>query len=163
MSYTKNSPPSVVMKGKICYIDQNHFLYPGCKHTFFFCCKVGHFNMGSLWDWLFWSQPLAASRWIAVLMTSVWVSREGEEVCRLVKMLLQYPTTCLGLLTPQQLSRRHSNGCTSSECSQGSKTSRTHPIQFNLLPSVRRYRSLRVKTTRLQNSFFPVAIRTLNS
>ncbi len=36
-----------------------------------------------------------------------------------------------------------------------------HP--FNLLPSVRRYRSLRAKTTRLQNSFFPVAIRTLNS
>ncbi len=33
---------------------------------------------------------------------------------------------------------------------------------FNLLPSGRRYRSLRAKTTRLQNSFFPVAIRTLN-
>ncbi|GAA6107961.1 thymidylate kinase isoform X1 [Tachysurus ichikawai] len=34
---------------------------------------------------------------------------------------------------------------------------------FNLLPSGRRYRSLRAKTARLQNSFFPVATRTLNS
>ncbi len=34
---------------------------------------------------------------------------------------------------------------------------------FNLLPSGRRYRSLRAKTTRLQNSFFLVAIGTLNS
>ncbi len=33
----------------------------------------------------FWSQPLAASRWIAVLVTSVLVSREGAGGCRLVK------------------------------------------------------------------------------
>ncbi len=57
MSYKKNSPPlTVVMKGKISYIDQNHFLHQDVN-MFFFCCKVGHFNMGSLWDWL----PFAAS------------------------------------------------------------------------------------------------------
>ncbi len=31
----------------------------------------------------FWSQPLAASRWITVLITSVLVSREGAGGCRL--------------------------------------------------------------------------------
>ena len=52
MSYKKKfTPLTVVMKGKISYIDQNHFLYQGVN-TFLllFCCKVGHFNMGSLWD-----------------------------------------------------------------------------------------------------------------
>ncbi len=44
------------MKVKISYIDKNHFFAPGCKHVFFYC-KFGHFNMGSLWDWL----PFGAS------------------------------------------------------------------------------------------------------
>src|SRR4029434_6775011 len=34
---------------------------------------------------------------------------------------------------------------------------------FTLLPSGRRYRSFRARTTRLKNSFFPTAIRTLNT
>src|SRR4029434_5543016 len=34
---------------------------------------------------------------------------------------------------------------------------------FTLLPSGRRYRSMRAGTTRLNNSFFPSAIRLLNS
>ncbi len=55
MSNKKIRPLTAVMKGKISYIDQNHFLYQAVN--IFFCCKVGHFNMGSLWDWL----PFAAS------------------------------------------------------------------------------------------------------
>ena len=41
----------------------------------------------------------------------------------------------------------------------------THPAHklFSPLPSGKRYRSLRCKTTRLSNSFFPQAIRLLNS
>ena len=41
----------------------------------------------------------------------------------------------------------------------------THPAHhvFQLLPSGRRYRSLTTKTTRFKNSFYPTAIRTLNS
>uniref|UniRef100_A0A669BIH3 Reverse transcriptase domain-containing protein n=1 Tax=Oreochromis niloticus TaxID=8128 RepID=A0A669BIH3_ORENI len=41
----------------------------------------------------------------------------------------------------------------------------SHPSHglFTLLPSGRRYRSLRTKTTRYQNSFFPTAVRLLNS
>ncbi len=37
------------MKCKNSYIDQ-HFFNQAFKHVFFFCCKVGHVNMGSLWD-----------------------------------------------------------------------------------------------------------------
>lgn len=42
---------------------------------------------------------------------------------------------------------------------------RTHPqnLLFALLPSGRRYRSIRSRTTRLTNSFFPQAIRLLNN
>ena len=41
----------------------------------------------------------------------------------------------------------------------------SHPSHglFTLLPSGRRYRSLRTKTTRYRNSFFPTAVRLLNS
>uniref|UniRef100_A0A8C8DGK4 Reverse transcriptase domain-containing protein n=1 Tax=Oryzias sinensis TaxID=183150 RepID=A0A8C8DGK4_9TELE len=41
----------------------------------------------------------------------------------------------------------------------------THPQRglFTLLPSGRRYRSVKCRTTRLKNSFFPSAIRLLNS
>uniref|UniRef100_A0A3B1IGX3 Reverse transcriptase domain-containing protein n=1 Tax=Astyanax mexicanus TaxID=7994 RepID=A0A3B1IGX3_ASTMX len=41
----------------------------------------------------------------------------------------------------------------------------THPQHglFTLLPSGRRYRSVKCKTTRLKNSFFPTAIRLLNT
>ena len=41
----------------------------------------------------------------------------------------------------------------------------THPAHdlFTLLPSGKRYRSMRCKTTRLSNSFFPQAIRLLNT
>lgn len=41
----------------------------------------------------------------------------------------------------------------------------SHPAHhlFQLLPSGRRYRSLSTKTKRFTNSFFPIAIRTLNS
>ena len=41
----------------------------------------------------------------------------------------------------------------------------THPQHglFTLLPSGRRYRSVKCRTTRLKNSFFPTAIRLLNS
>ncbi|KAF0025100.1 hypothetical protein F2P81_021981 [Scophthalmus maximus] len=41
----------------------------------------------------------------------------------------------------------------------------THPAHklFTLLPSGKRYRSMRSKTTRFKNSFFPQAIRLLNS
>ncbi len=46
----KKLPPlTVVMKGKISNIDQNNFLHQAVN-MFFFSCKVGHFNMGSLWD-----------------------------------------------------------------------------------------------------------------
>ncbi len=40
----------------------------------------------------------------------------------------------------------------------------THPQHglFTLLPSGRRYRSVKCRTTRLKNSFFPTAIRLLN-
>jgi len=41
----KIHPLTVVMKSKISYRDQNHFLYQDVN-IFFFCCKVGHFNMG---------------------------------------------------------------------------------------------------------------------
>uniref|UniRef100_A0A8C6NVF2 Reverse transcriptase domain-containing protein n=1 Tax=Nothobranchius furzeri TaxID=105023 RepID=A0A8C6NVF2_NOTFU len=42
---------------------------------------------------------------------------------------------------------------------------RSHPSHalITLLPSGRRYRSLRTKTTRYRNSFFPTAVRLLNS
>ncbi len=50
------TPLTVVMKGKISYIDQKHFLYQAVNHVFFYC-KVCHFNMGRLWDWL----PFGAS------------------------------------------------------------------------------------------------------
>ncbi len=42
---------------------------------------------------------------------------------------------------------------------------RTHPSHslFQLLPSGRRYRSIRARSTRLLNSFFPQAVRALNS
>ncbi len=43
------------MKGKITYIDQNNFLNQAVN--IFFCCKVGHFNMEGLRDWL----PFGAS------------------------------------------------------------------------------------------------------
>ncbi len=43
------------MKGKISYIDQNIFLYQAVKKKIF--CKIGQFNMGTLWDWL----PFGAS------------------------------------------------------------------------------------------------------
>ncbi len=43
MSYKKIHPLTVVMKGKISYIDQNHFLHQAVN--IFFCCKVGHFNI----------------------------------------------------------------------------------------------------------------------
>ncbi len=33
------------MEGKICYIDEKHFLYQAVN-ILFFCCKVGYFNMG---------------------------------------------------------------------------------------------------------------------
>ncbi len=41
----------------------------------------------------------------------------------------------------------------------------THPSHslFQLLPSGRRYRSIRARSTRLLNSFFPQAVRALNS
>ncbi len=41
----------------------------------------------------------------------------------------------------------------------------THPSHslFQLLPSGRRYQSIRARSTRLLNSFFPQAVRTLNS
>ncbi|KAK5892697.1 hypothetical protein CesoFtcFv8_013051 [Champsocephalus esox] len=41
----------------------------------------------------------------------------------------------------------------------------SHPARhlFDLLPSGRRYRSLKARTSRLTNSFFPWAIRTLNT
>ncbi|XDV14228.1 hypothetical protein PO909_002405, partial [Leuciscus waleckii] len=41
----------------------------------------------------------------------------------------------------------------------------THPSYsfFNLLPSGRRYRSIRARTTRLGNSFYPEAVRLLNT
>ncbi len=41
----------------------------------------------------------------------------------------------------------------------------SHPDHrlFNLLPSGRRFRSLRTKTSRLRNSFFPTAVSLLNS
>ncbi|MPV02351.1 DUF1891 domain-containing protein [Escherichia coli] len=41
----------------------------------------------------------------------------------------------------------------------------THPQHglFKLLPSGRRYRSAKCRTTRLKNSFFPTAIRAINS
>ncbi len=41
----------------------------------------------------------------------------------------------------------------------------THPSHslFQLLPSGRRYRSLRARSARLLNSFFPQAVRALNS
>lgn len=41
----------------------------------------------------------------------------------------------------------------------------SHPTHhlFDLLPSGRRSRSIRARTTRLTNSFFPWAIRTLNT
>ncbi len=45
----KFTPLTVVMKVKISYIDQNNFLHQAVN-VFFFCCKVGHFNMKSLWD-----------------------------------------------------------------------------------------------------------------
>ena len=40
----------------------------------------------------------------------------------------------------------------------------THPAHhlFTLMPSGRRYRSLQTKSDRFKNSFFPIAIRTLN-
>ncbi len=41
----KFTPLTVVMNGKIIYIDQNHFLYQ-VVNIYFFCCKVGLFNMG---------------------------------------------------------------------------------------------------------------------
>ena len=40
----------------ISYRDKNCFV-PDCKHVYF-CCKVGHFNMGIYGDWLsFWASP----------------------------------------------------------------------------------------------------------
>ncbi len=45
MSYKKLHPLTVIMKGKISNIDQNPFLYQ-TVNILFFCCKVGHFNMG---------------------------------------------------------------------------------------------------------------------
>ena len=41
----------------------------------------------------------------------------------------------------------------------------SHPAHtlFQLLPSNKRYRSIKSRTTRLSNSFFPQAVRLLNS
>lgn len=38
-----------ILKGKISYTDQNHFLYPA-ENIFVSALKVGHVNMGGLWD-----------------------------------------------------------------------------------------------------------------
>ncbi len=54
------------------------------------------------------------------------------------------------------------------QCVQGkpgglSKTPATRPTDCSLLPSGRRFRSIRSRTSRLRDSFFPQAIRLMNS
>jgi len=48
MSYKKKyTPLTVVMKSKISYRDQNHFLYQDVN-TFFFCCNMGVYGIDFL-------------------------------------------------------------------------------------------------------------------
>ncbi len=49
------------MKGKISYIDQNHFLHQAVN-IFFSAVTLGILTLRSMGLTPFWSQPLAASR-----------------------------------------------------------------------------------------------------
>ncbi len=73
------------MKGKISYIDQNHFLYQVVNiYIFIFAVNLGILTMGLT---AFLSQSLAASQWIAALVTSVLVSREKPGGFRMVRTM----------------------------------------------------------------------------
>ncbi len=73
---------TVVMKGKISYIDQNNFLHQAVN-ILFFCCKVGNFNMGGVYGTDSLLQPASSGQSMNYRSSHVLVSRERAGGCRL--------------------------------------------------------------------------------
>ncbi|XP_055499383.1 brain mitochondrial carrier protein 1 isoform X1 [Leucoraja erinacea] len=78
-----------------------------------------------------------------------------QRVVRTAEKITRSPQPAIQDLYPSRCRKRASNIIKDT----------THPAHklFTLLPSGKRYRSMRSKTTRFKNSFFPQAIRLLNT
>ena len=92
---------------------------------------------------------------------TVWFGRASQDEINQIESVVKYASKLIGLNMPSIRSLYLSR---SLRKSKRIVQDEYHPANhlFELLPSGKRYRSIKTKTTRFNNSFYPQALRFLN-
>ncbi len=110
----------------------------------------------------YWCRPFLFQQYMLYVHTSVWYGNASNQECkalqRVVRLAERFSGSALPSLQDIYLKRCKSRAAKIIKDSN-------HPGNrfFFLLPSGKRFRSIMAKTERLRGSFFPQAIRLLNS
>ncbi len=119
-------------------------------------------HMLSIWGLDFYYKSNRVAGWLLTQCISVWYNNATNQDCKALQRVVRLAERISGSALPS-LQDIYLKRC-KSRAAKILKDS-THPGNhlFCLLPSGKRFRSMMAKTERLRRSFFPQAIRLLNS